>query len=57
MGKRAPSTRQVDFNRGFWQADADLKSGESCLSLYKSANQDFRAGYKMRLELDPELRS
>jgi hypothetical protein len=39
-----------DWNRGFWQAKADLDQG-GCKIRYKTPSPGFQAGYAARVEL------
>jgi hypothetical protein len=39
-----------DWNRGFWQAKADLDQG-GCEIKYKTPSPGFQAGYAARVEL------
>lgn len=48
---RKARTNPAEWQKGFWQADADLKTEGQNLSLYYAAHESFRAGYIARVNL------
>ncbi len=40
---------KLEWNRGYWQANADIETEGNVLHWYTQASADFKAGYRTRI--------
>lgn len=50
MSALRTKAQQAEWNRGFWQADADLKTEGDILDLYRDVSPEWVQGYKARVQ-------
>lgn len=56
MSAMRTKAQQAEWNRGYWQADADLKTEGDICDLYKQASPEWVRGYKARVRLFNEVK-